>query len=822
MSRYIAVFMIIIASLTTAYGQRGSGMGNRQMNANGIITGQIIDGKTSSPLPSATVILYSMRDSSQVTGGIADQQGNFKLEKVPYGKFYIDIKFIGFKRKIVQNIMVTPKNKVVDMGQVKLNQSAEQSQGVEVTAERERIEFKMDRKIVNVANDISAKGGTAVQALENVPSVTVDVDGNVSLRGSENFTLFVNGRPSPIQGTDGLEQIPSEMINNIELITNPSAKYDPDGMAGIINVVLKDDFEAGVNGIANVKIGTRDKYGVDGVFNYRAKSWNAFIGGDWRDDRYHGEGLVYRETFLTDTTNYQDADMDGGHNRKSWSVKGGVGFDISDMTNMTLELSTGAHDFERIRRNRLEVWSSPSVETEHEYELSKAIGTRTRDYVSGNFDLLHKFDDLGHQINITGYLSMRDAGDGDDQINYITDQNFIISDDNPEMIRSTEDEETRDIRLKADYVYPVDEDSKFEAGYQARLDHDQEDYIFSEWDSDVSDWVKSDAFSNYMDFTRNIHSLYAMWGSMFGNLGYQLGLRGEYTYRLMDLTETNEEYKIDRVDFFPTLHMSFDMGDGLQALGGYSRRIRRPRGHDLEPFLMYMDQYTVRQGNPDLEPEYTDSYELGIQKNFNGSFISLEGYYRHTKNKIDRVANVREDEVVVFTSENLNEDRSIGAEAMINYMPMKMLNLNLSGNFYHYEIEGDIVESDVETSTEVWDARFMATYMLMSTGTKFQINGFYRGPSITSQGERKGFFMMGAAINQDLFNRKLSISLNSRGLIGSFKHENTHMTEYMYSHNIFERESPVVNLTLTYRFNDYNDSKRNSGNGDTEVVDFGY
>lgn len=811
----LTFLLINICSLDAQ--QRGRGTASM-----GVISGKIIDSETGKPLPYTNVIVKSMKDSSIVTGAISDEDGSFKIKNVRPGRFFVELKFIGYKTKIYKNVVIKPDSRSVDMETVRLNPAEYESDGIEVTAERDRIEYKVDKKIVNVAGDISASGGSAVEALENVPSVTVDIEGDVSLRGSTNFTVFINGRPSVLEGSDALKQIPAETIDYIELITNPSAKYDPDGMAGIINVVLKKDAEGGLNGITNISVGTRDKYSADVLLNYRNSDWSFFAGLDYSDQKFHGQGESEKTTTIDDSTSFFDATSTGRFNRLSYGAKLGAGYNLTEYTSVNLEGKIGQYGRGRFHTSKTAIDAVDS-DVNTEYHIDKTDSDRERFYYSGTLDIIHKFDDLGQKIALMAYYSDRDGDEESPQKQYITNENWQIEDDNPYIVNTHEDDISKNYRFKADYTYPYSTDTKFEAGYQARIDDDIEKYYLEEFDPAVSQWVTDETFSNDMDYYRAIHSIYSTFTSKISDLSFQLGLRGEYTDRQIGFTKAEKDFIIDRLDIFPTAHASYDIGGGNQIMGSYSRRIRRPRGWDLEPFPNYFDQYNVRIGNPELEPEYANSYELSWQKTFDMSFVTLEAYYRNTVNRIDRISRLREDGIMEHTVMNLNEDHAIGGEIMLNYRPVMWLNFNLGGSVFHYEIEGDIVEEGTETSTESWHGRFNVIAML-SQDTRLQINSFFRGPTITSQGEREGFFTLSAALRQDLFDNKVTLTLNARDLLGSMKREFSSSGQGFTSYNLFERESQIIQLTFTYRYNDYQDkSKRGmNGEGSEEVIDFGY
>lgn len=806
------LFFLLLIIYTFAQRPGGGRPDMANMPPEGVITGNVQEFLTGKPMGYANVVLFSLRDSSMVSGAVTDMDGSFKLEKVPFGRFYLVANFIGFHRETISDIMINPKKKVLDLGIIKLHSATEDLEAVEITAQKEHIEYQIDKKVVNVSQDIMAQGGTAVTALENTPSVQVDIDGNVSLRGSTSFTVLVDGRPSVLQGSDALQQIPASNIETIEIITNPSAKYDPDGVAGIINVVLKEKIEKGFGGVVNASVASNQSFQFDFLLNYRYKKFNFFVGADYNDDNRNGDRISRNETYSNDTTFYRNTTGDRGRGRVGYGVRAGLDYYLSDKTTIGFQGRTGYSEFNGGGTSNLHVFTSP--ETTNSYSSNISSMKRGGNYYNLNLNFQHKFDDLGHQLEGLIYYAEDNDDDTDTQKESVTDADWNIIEDEPYLIRSTEASDEVEFRAKLDYTKPIGEEGKFEAGWQTRIEDEGEDYIFNTWNyasGESGGWIEDTLFSNKMDFRRDIHAVYGIYSNSWRTFGYQLGLRGEYTYREIKNQKAAEPSVIDRWDYFPTLHLSKSFANSDQMLASYTRRIDRPRGWFLDPFLSYIDQYNYRQGNPGLEPEYTDSYELGYQKRIWESMISLEGYYRVTQNKIARIRTLQEDNTFLHTFENLNSDYSLGAELMVNTDPTPWLNLTLTGNIYQYRLDGSINDLDVDTESLNWNGRINAIVKLPKD-FRLQLNGMYNGPTVTAQGEMEGFFMTNAALKKDFFNRHLTATVSVRDIFSTGKHEFTSTGTGFYSYDYFNREAPIVNFSLSWIINNY--KKKNNGNGE--------
>lgn len=368
------------------------------------------------------------------------------------------------------------------------------------------------------------------------------------------------------------------------------------------------------------------------------------------------------------------------------------------------------------------------------------------------------------------------------------------------------------MRYQLDYTRPVFSTGKLETGYQLRRDREDESYDFNVWSSDAGDWIDNPDFSSSMKFSRIIQAAYGILGKEWDLLSIQAGLRAEYTYRRVDHRMSDDPAIIDRLDLFPSVHTSRKIGKNDQMLASYSRRINRPRGFYLDPFPEYMDPNNLRMGNPELEPEYINSFEVSYQKGIGkSSFISLEGYHRATHNSITRVMTLQDDGTRLHTMENLNREYSSGAELMVNLLVTKWFNLNTSANYYHYLLEGDISNEDVAATSNNFDARLNANFRITPT-TRLQVQGFYQGPSVTAQGRRQDFLMTSAAIRQDLFKEKLSATLQIQDIFGTGSFAFVSEGQQFYDEFNFRRESQVVRLALSFRINNY--KKNNGRNGD--------
>ena len=712
----------------------------------------------------------------------------------------------------------TAAKPVTDIGLIKLQTTEQKINEVEVVAEKQRVEFKIDRRVVNVSQNIVSTGGTAVEVLENTPSVQTDFEGNVTLRGSSNFTVLIDGRPSVVKGSDALRQLPAAGIDKIEIITNPSAKYDPDGDSGIINVVMKRNQKDSFSGLVNFTAGMKDKYRGDANFTFRSKKWDFMLGADFSDMTNLGTRNMMQKITNGDTITTRQTLADGTNYHKGHNIKGGIDYIINSSTTIGIigTVGTMSHGDANLGHQI----TSYNLAIPSTYLFQDNSSTRGGKYWSGNVNFIHKFDKKGQELQGLFYFSGENGDDVTNQINYNTDASSNPLDLNPYKYRSNESPVEHEYRAKLDYVLPINEKDKLEAGYQGRIQKSKENFIFEEYDYPSSNWINNPKYSSLVDFAEDIHALYGTFSHTNNSFSYQLGLRTEYTNRKLNSQRANKTYTLTRFDFFPTIHLSQKFAKEFELQGSYSRRLNRPQGFMLEPFPSFMDPNNIRIGNPDLTPEYAGSYELTLLKHIKSSFISLEGYFRETKDLMTRIQTVGTDKIMYHTMANMNNDYSLGSELMINYEIKPGIRLVASGTLYNYWLKGEINGQNVDQQSTNFDGKLNFDAKLTNT-TRMQLMGVYRGPTVSAQGSRDGMYFANASIKQDLLKNRLSATLQIQDIFGTMKFSGSSYGPNFENQFKFKRESQIVQLTLSYKINNFSskpgkegpDSSGNEGGG---------
>ncbi len=788
----ISIIFFLLISVISIFPQQSEGF------SGGTISGIVSDSTSGQKIEYANIVVLSKTDSSLLTGTVTDAEGNFIITKVRPGNYFVDVRFIGFNDKRF-DVSINRNNLNVNLGEIYLQFAAINLENVVVEGERSPVSYQLDKKVIDVSQMQTVISGNAADVLENVPSVTVDIEGNVSLRGSGNFTVLIDGRPSIVDAQDALQQIPASSIKSIEIITNPSAKYNPEGTAGIVNIILKKNQNIGMSGIMNANAGLKDKYGGDFLFEYKTEDVNTTFGIDYNRRFFPGESRSEQKVILNNNTSFLNSTGDREWGRISFGLRGGVEFILGENDILSLGVRYSSRENQG---NSFQNYAEWSEQLPQQFSYT-SIGDRERggDDYALNMNYFHRFSPDGHELKgelIYGY-------DNSDESTITSEFSNGIQTSG---IKTTEAGPSTEIEGKLDYTLPLGENRKFEAGTQGEIDISEERTSLSEYITKSGVFEILPQFNNTTNYDRSELALYSLYADQFGNFGLQGGIRGEYTYRTIEVTRENQKFNIDRWDIFPSLHSSYKFAEGQQMMASYTRRIDRPGGWQLEPFDTWMDANNVRRGNPALEPEYIDSYEFGFQTFIGKAVLSSELYYRVTHNKIDRVQSVYQDSanVTLHTPENIGKDYSLGSELMLILDPLEFWNINLMGNLYNYKIEGILFNEPFSRESISWNSRFNSVFKV-SKSTTLQFNVNYNSPTVSSQGTREGFFTSDVAFKQDFFDRKLSLTVQVRDIFSTAKHEFSSQGQNFYRYNYFTRESPMVMLNLRYNFNNFKQEK---------------
>ncbi|SHE52906.1 Outer membrane receptor proteins, mostly Fe transport [Mariniphaga anaerophila] len=801
-SLVIVVFALIIPVFVLA---------DESDDKKGKILGKIIDANEKTAIAFANVGLYAAEEKKLVCGAISEEDGSFTIDKIVEGKYYVEVKFIGYIAYTSENYEITSTNSRIKVAPIELDIASEIIDEVEVVAQQRAMVYKMDKKIIDADSYSSAAGGTAVNILENVPSVAVDVEGNVTLRGSASFTVFIDGRPSLFEGGLALEQIPAGQVKNIEIITNPSARYDAEGTAGIINVVTKKSSNKGWNGIINISGNTAESNAADFVMTNRLEKFYWKAGARYFRNYRKGDFDQFKQTIINDTIS--GFESSGDRTGKTYNASGIAGFGFfNDKSTFDFELEGGdqgsGYRGDLIYKEAYKTIGNEIPFEEGIYE-SYDFKDLNEDYISGNMNYKRTFSGEGHTLTANLY------GKYGESLEYFENELTRFSGLQKDGQRSWEEEFRVTIRGGADYIRPINGGrGKLETGYLFNLYIEDGDYGMEDYDEEEGDFIFRDEFYSVYRFKRDIHALYGILSDQVNDFSYQLGLRGEYTYRYLGSSEEWASQTENRFDLFPSGHIAYQLPKEHQISASYSRRTVRPRLHFLEPYVTFADSYTARTGNPDVRPEYVNSFELGWQKNFDQDFISFEVFHRRKQDKIERIRTVYRPNVTLDSISNVGNDYSSGAEAMALLNLSDWWLLNTSANLFYYRIESEYKVPGIDDESLNWQARFSNTFTLGST-SRLQFDGNYVGPSVSTQGRRDAFFYTNLSFRQQFLKRRLSATLTMRDVMKTAKFKSTQTGQGLYSETAVTPFYPNIKLTLSYRINQLNPkAKKQSTNDD--------
>lgn len=774
------------------------------------VKGKIVDGNSKQGLEFATITLFSMKDSSVVTGGITDEKGQFLLESRP-GRFFAKIEFISYRSKIIPDIRIPRESLDKNLGTITLDLDAETLSEVEVRAEKSQMQMSLDKKVFNVGKDLANRGGTAADILDNVPSVTVDIEGNVELRGSGNVRLLVDGKPSGLLSVDnanGLRQLPSNLIERIEVITNPSARYEAEGMAGIINIVLRKEKGGGLNGSFDFTLGYPSEYGAAINLNYRKKNFNFFTNYGIGYRRAPGGGNRHQE-FNPDSDSIQVSDQIRDMERGGWSnsIRLGADYYFNDknvLTTSFLYKTSSEDNFTELEYRDFLKTAGSTIPT----ELTKRTDTEIEDEDKVEYALNYKktFDRKGQELMAVFTYQDNTEEESSDFVSSFFNPDGTPSNLSDLQQQSANKEGENVARLQVDYVHPFSKDSKFEIGGLTSIRTIKNDYVVEEWVENK--WEQLVGLTNQFRYDEDIYAMYAIYGNKHRKLSYQIGLRAEYSDVRTELIQNDSINARNYINPFPSAHISYDLPKQNSIQLSYSRRIRRPRFWDLNPFFTFSDNQNFFSGNPDLDPELTNSLELSHIKYFGKGSISSSLYYRHTNDVIQRIREFNTEDQTTFTQpKNLASRDDMGLEFTFSYNPQKWMRFNGNLNFFRSITEG---EEFGRADTYSWFAR-MTNKMTLWKQLDVQTTFNYRAPRETTQGRRRAMWTINLGLSKDILKKKGTLTLSARDLFNTRRRMWTVEDVDFFEEGDFQWRSRQITLNLNYRLNQNKRRGRRSG-----------
>lgn len=779
--------------------------------AGGGVTGRIIDNQANTPMEYVNVALYSVTDSSMLTGTITNNEGVFRLEKVPAGKYYLRITFIGFESISTEVFEISGKGATKNMGDVKLRESASTLGEVSIVGEKSKVEYQIDKRVINVDKELAGKGGSAVNVLENSPSIQVDAQGNVTLRGRSDYIVLINGKQSVLKGSDALKQISAGSIKQVEVITNPSARYDADGQAGIINVITKKDQLQGLSGSINLSNGFPDRNTDNLLVSYRKNKVNVFAGVDFNKDVYRNQMKMNNFSYINGDTINAVSTAEQYNNSDNLMGKLGLDYDMNDKNSFSVSGAYGKKGFDQGTDSKLKYESASSDSAL--YNMSANHMDVMGKVLEFTADYNHKFAD-NHTLALSGYYFSWDGWDDNKLSVDRTDLNYNLI-DSYSGIHYTKDNYNYQYRLNADYK-KIFAKGTLEAGLQYRYEYRFEDLKFENLVAGTGNWTADTVFSTRLDYYNNIYSGYATWSGKLIGIDYMAGVRSEYFQRSIEFSRYCGSFDYNKFMVYPSLHLSKTINNVHQFQLSYSRRINRPQPFVLNFTPVYIDPDNQFIGSPYLKPEFTDAFELNYRWMYKIMTLSAQTYYRITTNSLSTSRTMNEEGIVIHKLINADNQTAYGIEGGLDFNLAKWWQLSTGANFYHFNIEASEIAENFSREAYSWDARWINSFNVPKTGTRFQTVLYIRGRNIDAQGESGGFYVVNLSAGQSLMKGKLNLGISVQDLCHSIKFHYKVDAEGFHNDYNINVKGPVVMGTLSYTFNNFRDKKR----GRTDDIDF--
>lgn len=786
------------------------------------ISGKVIDSDSGQPLEYATFVLQNADSPDQVTGGITDISGNFEVEASP-GTYNISVEFISYKTYSLQG---QSYNSNTNLGSITLSPDVAQLAEVEVVGEKTTVEVRLDKKVYNIGKDITTSGGNVSDALGNIPSVSVDVEGGISLRGNDNVRILINGKPSALAGfgsTDVLQQLPADAIEKVEVITSPSARYDAEGTAGILNIVLKKEKTLGINGSVNLTGGIPFNARATTNFNIRTEKFNIFNtlgyfhrespGGGFNDNTYLSEQSEFDRI-------YEDRDI--SRNDDGFNINLGMEYFLTEKSSITGSFFYRWSDENDLTENDNQRFVDGSINSRTFRTEDQAEKDNSRQF---SFNYTNNIDDDGQKLTADFQYSY----DNEDVLTIIREDRSIPTDSLIALENIYEKQKQDDILAQIDYVLPLG-DAQFEAGYRGTFEKEVNDYQLDTLNQGTGNFITNQDLTNIFTYNENVNALYTQYGNKYGKFSVLLGLRLENTelrgevdasidsQALEELVGEDVDLNFDKnyLGLFPTVNLVYEISKTQNISLGYNRRINRPRGWFINPFPSRSSRTNVFQGNPDLDPAFANAFDLGYMKRWKKITFTSSVYYQRETQSFEFIT----ENTGQFTSDgiqiirrvpiNLSTNERIGAEAGMIYSPAKWWRMNGSFNFFTFSSDGSFNGVDYGTTNSSYFARLSSKFTLPGK-IELQANSFYMGPRQNAQTESDPMFSLNLAVSKDLFDDKATLSLNVSDLFNSRKRRSFTQTPTFTSDSEFQWRQRQVNLSFIYRFNQPKEQRQRGG-----------
>ncbi|MEX2640552.1 MAG: TonB-dependent receptor [Balneolales bacterium] len=761
---------------------------NEESEISGIIQdeeGEVVQG--------ASVVIYDETQRNQITGRSSTEDGEFSFGLEP-GNYWLEITFVSYETW--QTEIQVGSGEHQDLGLITLNYSTSHLDEIAIDAERSRMEMNFDSRVFHVEEDITSMGGNALDVIDNVPSLSTDFEGNISLRGNQGVTVLINGRPSSLvrNGTDALSSIPANMIESVEIITNPSARYAAEGSGGIINIELKDGASLGLNGSVSGNTGYPHDHEISGNFNYNVNNINWFLSGNLEYDSRPRSGQIFQRSASADPPVYEQF-SDSDDSEAEGRLRFGADIFLPADQLLTATGQMNIEDGEGLSEVKY-------IDYTMDGDVIREINREDfEDQRENDFDFRleyeNRFDEDGdHSLTVDADFEF-----GTEHESSFLRQTQEIGDETLPDQRTDNQERYNDFRLQADYERPVLDNGRFEAGFRSTIDLFRNEFTVEEQDGET--WETLPAYNDNFQFNESIHAVYGIFSGQADPFTYQLGLRAEQTNIYTELDLSGDVSDQSYLNLFPSVFLTYRIGEGSSLQTSYSRRLSRPRHWWVLPFSGYSDSRNISIGNPALEPEFSNSFETGYLRHWESGSVLSSMYYRHRTGVVEHITtqdeNTDGDPITIRYPINLATEEAWGVEFTADQELFDNLQLSGSLNIYRSESEGTYQGEELTNETESFQSRLRVRWRFLE-GWNFQSSLRYRGPRSTTQGRRSASSFVNMGLAKELFDRTVTVSLNVRDVLNSRQRDRIIDEPGFYSERTNTWSSRSFRLYVRYRF----------------------
>lgn len=778
------------------------------------IKGKITDATTKDIIEFVNVSIYD-NNGNLVKGAITDLDGNYIIQDVGKGSYTMKVSYVGY-RTVEKKINVDgSKNMTLNLS---MREDTELLDEVEIVAEKPQMIFDIDKRIFNADHDLTSLGGSASDLLSNIPSIEVDSEGTVSLRGDEGVTIWINGKDSGLTSDNQsqiLEQLPAETIDRVEVITNPSSKYSSEGSAGIINIILKKNINIGYYGGVQARATTAGMYNASGNINYSKGKWDMFLNVGYR--HHNGKSEGYDNRTMNDGT-YLNQTSEGKRKGDNMFTRLGVTFHPTYKDDISLN---GFGMFGGGSNNRTINYLSNMPGT-YQSAVRKTLGNDDMNGGNISMDYMHRFSEKSYLSASASYNVWGMDGSTD----YLQDSQYADRTESSVQKQSSH-MNNNGWEFTADYSNQITENHKIETGYKGEL-RSEHSPIETMSGTPYGNLVPQNNLYNDFRYDSDIHALYVSYSGKINNFGIQAGLRGEYTltdavtkYKNTDGEIMFDTYKTDYLDLFPSLFLSYSLPNNNEIQVNYTRRLRRPRGHMLNSFRNITDSTNISYGNPSLSPQYSNVFEVNYIKTWGLHTLTASAYYRGADNVFERITYMDENEIKNTTWFNVTESKSIGVELVAkNKLFNNILDLTTTVNLYYFKLDGfefydsrtgNLLATGDSEENFSWDARMIANVKL-PYDINLQVTGRYRSKRTVAQGYRKPSYSLDAGLRKSFLDNRLSVAVNARDLLDSRKRQSITIGDDFRQESSNSFIGRNIGITISYSFGNLKEMLKKQAN----------